>query len=127
MATLNDRVFDNGLTVLDTEANKITITSQEATTYTEGNATYALGNSTSISISAPADRTGGGRKVTVSAITNGSVTANGTATHYAILDTSTTYGGPRLLATGALTASQVVTSGNTFTLSAFDIGIPDPV
>ena len=23
MATLNDRVFDNGLTVLDTEANKI--------------------------------------------------------------------------------------------------------
>lgn len=123
MATLNDRVFDNGLTVLDTEANKITITSQEATTYTEGNATYALGNSTSISISAPADRTGGGRKVTVSAITNGSVTANGTATHYAILDTVNS----RLLATGSLTASQVVTSGNTFTLSAFDIGIPDPV
>lgn len=123
MATLNDRVFDNGLTVLDTEANKITITSQEATTYTEGNATYALGNSTSISISAPADRTGGGRKVTVSAITGGSVTANGTATHYAILDTVNS----RLLATGSLTASQVVTSGNTFTLSAFDIGIPDPV
>lgn len=123
MATLNDRVFDNGLTVLDTEANKITITSQEATTYTEGNATYALGDSTSISISAPADRTGGGRKVTVSAITGGSVTANGTATHYAILDTVNS----RLLATGSLTASQVVTSGNTFTLSAFDIGIPDPV
>ena len=123
MATLNDRVFDNGLTVLDTEANKITITSQEVTTYTEGNSTYALGNSTSISISAPADRTGGGRKVTVSAITNGSVTANGTATHYAILDTVNS----RLLATGSLTASQVVTSGNTFTLSAFDIGIPDPV
>jgi len=123
MATLNDRVFDNGLTVLDTEANKITITSQEAATYTEGNATYALGDSTSISISAPADRTGGGRKVTVSAITNGSVTANGTATHYAILDTVNS----RLLATGSLTASQIVTSGNTFTLSAFDIGIPDPV
>lgn len=123
MATLNDRVFDNGLTVLDTEANKITITSQEATTYTEGNATYALGNSTSISISAPADRTGGGRKVTVSAITGGSVTATGTATHYAILDTVNS----RLLATGSLTASQAVTSGNTFTLSTFDIGIPDPV
>lgn len=123
MPTLNDRVFDNGLTVLDTEANKITITSAEATTYTEGNSTFALGDSTSISISAPADRTGGGRKVTVSAITNGSVTANGTATHYAILDTVNS----RLLATGTLTASQVVTSGNTFTLSSFDIGIPDPV
>lgn len=123
MATLNDRVFDNGLTVLDTEANKITITSQEAATYTEGNATYALGNSTSLSINAPADRTGGGRKVTAAAITNGAVTASGTATHYAILDTVNL----RLLATGSLTASQVVTSGNTFTLSTFDIGIPDPV
>jgi len=123
MATLNDRVFDNGLTVLDTEANKITITSQEVTTYTDGNATYALGNSTSISISAPAARTGGGRKVTVSAITGGSVTATGTATHYAILDTVNS----RLLATGSLTASQAVTSGNTFTLSTFDIGIPGPV
>lgn len=123
MASLNDRVFDNGLTVLDTEANKITITSQEATTYTEGNATYALGNSTSISISAPADRTGGGRKVTVSAVSNGTVTGTGTATHYAILDTVNS----RLLATGSLTASQAVTSGNTFSLSSFDIGIPDPV
>lgn len=123
MASLNDRVFDNGLSVLDTEANKITITSAEATTYTEGNATYALGNTTSISIAAPSDRTGGGRKVTVSAVTNGSVTGNGTATHYAILDTANS----RLLATGSLTATQVVTSGNTFTLSAFDIGIPDPV
>jgi hypothetical protein len=46
MATLNDRVFDNGLTVLDTEANKILVTSQEATTFTEANVTYALGNST---------------------------------------------------------------------------------
>jgi len=123
MATLNDRVFDNGLTVLDTEANKITITSAEATTYTAGNSTLALGSSTSLSIAAPSDRTGGGRKVTAAAITDGSVTTSGTATHYAILDTVNS----RLLATGSLTASQVVTSGNSFTLSSFDIGIPDPV
>ncbi len=122
MATLGNRVFDNGLTVLDTEANKILVTSQEATTYTEANATYALGNSTSLSINAPADRTGGGRKVTVAAISDGSITATGTATHYAIVDTTNS----RLLATAALTASQSVTSGNTFTLATFDIGIPDP-
>ena len=122
MATLNDRVLDNGLTVLDTEANKIVITSQEATTYTEANATYALGDSTSLSIGAPADRAGGGREVTVAAITDGSVTATGTATHYAIIDTANT----RLLATSTLTASQAVTSGNTFTLSSVAIGIPDP-
>jgi hypothetical protein len=122
MATLNNRVFDNGLTTLDTEANKVLVTSQEASTYAEANSTYALGNSTSLSIGAPADRSGGGRKVAVASITDGSVTATGTATHYALVDTNNS----RLLATGSLTASQAVTSGNTFTLATFDIGIPDP-
>ena len=122
MATLDNRVFDNGLTVLDTEADKIIITSQEATTYTEANATYALGNSTSLSIGAPQDRSGGGREVVVAAISDGSVTGTGTATHYAMVDASNT----RLLATGSLTASQSVTTGNTFTLSSVAIGIPDP-
>ena len=122
MASLNNRVFDNGLTVLDTEANKLLITSQEATTYAEGNSTYALGNSTSLSVAAPADRTGGGREVTAAAISDGSVTGDGTATHYAIVDTVNS----RLLATGSLTASQVVSSGNTFSLGSFTIGIPDP-
>ena len=122
MATIADRVFDNGLTVLDTEANKIVVTSQEATTYTEANATYALGNSTSLSIGAPADRSGGGREVTAAEITDGSITGTGTVTHYAIVDTSNS----RLLVTGSLSASQSVTSGNTFSLASFTVGIPDP-
>jgi hypothetical protein len=122
MASLGDRVLDGGLTTLDTEANKITVTSQEATTYTEGNSTYALGSSTSLSIGAPADRSGGGREVTVAAISDGSISATGTATHYAILDTTNS----RLLATGTLSASQSVTNGNSFTLASFKIGIPDP-
>ncbi|MDI6770104.1 MAG: hypothetical protein QMD04_10585, partial [Anaerolineales bacterium] len=63
-----------------------------------------------------------GRKVTVPSISDGAVTATGTATHYAVVDTANS----RLLATGALSASQVVTNGNTFTLTAFDIGIPGP-
>jgi len=46
MASLADRVFDNGLTVLDTEANRIDITSQEATTYTEATSTHTFGKST---------------------------------------------------------------------------------
>ena len=121
MATLNDRVFDNGLTVLDTEANAIHITSAEATDFANVS-TVTLGNSTSLSIGAPADRAGGGREVTAATITDGSVTGTGTATHYAIVDTINS----RLLATGSLSASQAVTSGNTFTLSSVDIGIPDP-
>jgi hypothetical protein len=122
MASLADRVFDNGLTVLDTEANRIDITSQESTTYTEATSTHTLGNSTSLSIAAPSDRTGGGREVVIAAISDGSVSGTGTATHYAIVDTSNS----RLLATGSLSASQSVTSGNTFSLASFTIGIPDP-
>lgn len=122
MATLNDRVFDFGLSVLDTEANAIHVTSAEATTYAEATSTLTLGNSTSLSISAPQDRVGGGREVVVAAISDGSITGTGTATHYAIVDTANS----RLLATSTLTASQVVTTGNSFTLASFTIGIPDP-
>lgn len=122
MATLGDRVFDNGLTVLDTEANRLDICSTAPTTYTEATATYTLGNKTSLSVGAPADRTGGGREVTVASFTDGSVTGTGTAAYYAIVDTTNS----RLLATGSLSSSQAVTSGNTFSISAFKIGIPDP-
>ena len=122
MASIADRILDNGLTVLDTEANRVDITSAESTTYAEATSSQTLGNKTSISISAPADRTGGGRKVTLSAISDGTVTGTGSATHYAISDTTNS----RLLVTGSLTASQSVTSGNTFSLETLDIGIPDP-
>ena len=122
MATLNDRVLDNGLTVLDTEASRVDICSQEPTSYAEATSTYTLGNETSISISATADASPNGRKVTLAAVSGASVTGTGTATHYAISDTSNS----RLLATGSLSASQVVTSGNTFSLAASDIRIPDP-
>lgn len=122
MASLADRVYDNGLTILDQEASRLDICSQEPTTYAEATSTYTLGNATSISIDAPADRTGGGRKVTLAAISGGSVSATGNATHYALTDVSNT----RLLATGALTSPQSVTQNNTFATSALDIGIPDP-
>jgi hypothetical protein len=122
MPTLDNRVFDNGLTVLDTEANVIHITSAEATSFANV-ASVTLGNSSSLSIGAPQDRSGGGREVVVASTSGGSVTATGTATHYAIVDTVNS----RLLATGSLTSSQAVTSGNTFTLSSVAIGIPDPV
>jgi hypothetical protein len=121
-AFLGDRVFDSGLTVLDTEANRLDVTSQQATTYAEATSTYTLGNATSLSVGVPGDRGGGGRKVTVAAITDGSVTATGTASHYAIVDTVNS----RLLVAAPLSAPQAVTNGNTFTLGAFDIGIPDP-
>ena len=125
MAYLHDDVFDEGLDILDTDANRIDICSQEPATYVEATATYTLGNAAGgdfPGISAPGDRGGGGREVTVSAVVTGTVTGTDTATHWAITDTINS----KLLATGALSSSQSVTSGNTFTLTSFTIGIPDP-
>jgi len=122
MASISDYVLDAALAKLDTEADRIDITSQEATSYTEATSTYTLGKSTSLAFGSPEDGDTSGRKVRAAAITDGSVTGTGTATHFAIVDVSAT----RLLATGALTTSQSVTSGNSFTIAAFDVEIPDP-
>lgn len=129
MAYLNDRVLDNGLTVLDTEAdrlyicnNSLSVANATPPTYAEATSTYACGNKTGISIGAPADGSSNGRRVTVGAITGGNISATDTAYKYAIVDSSNS----RVLAAGTLSASQAVTSGNTFSLAAFDITLPDP-
>jgi len=121
MAYVADYVLDAALAVFDTEANRLDITSQEATTYAEATSTYTLGNKTGITVGAPADATPNGRRVTVAAITDGTVTGTGTASHWAIVDTANS----RLLAAGTLSDPQAVTTGNVFTLGAFDIRIPD--
>jgi len=125
MPFLADRVLDLGLNVLDVEANRLDITHTEAATYTQAITTFTVANKTALTIGAPAARTPSGRRVTVAAITDGTVTATSTsasddAQFWAITDTVNS----RLLAAGSLSAAQFVTSGNVFTLAAFDIGIP---
>lgn len=125
MAFISDYVLDAALSKLDTEANAIYICSLEPTTYAAATSTNALGNAAGGAypgIGAPADGSPNGRAVTSTAVTAGTVTATGTATHFAIVDTVNS----RLLATGSLSASQSVTSGNTFTLTSFTVRIPDP-
>ena len=112
--TLDSEVFDRGLTVLDTEVDKIVICSQAPTTYTEANATYMLGYKTSYAVGGPADRSGGGREVTKPAVSGGTVQNSGTATHHALLDTVN----ERMLEVKALSASQAVTAGNTWSTTA---------
>lgn len=121
MATLANAVFDDGLSTLTTNGTRLDICSTEPTTYAEATSTYTLGNEGTLSIGSPADRTGGGREVTVAAISDASVTGTGTAAFYAI-----TNGSDTLYATGSLSSSQGVSSGNTFSLGSFTIGIPDP-
>lgn len=122
MSFLHDDVLDAALDVIDDDTENLYICSAEPSTYAEAQTTYKLGTKATPTISAPANGDASGRKVTISAIADGTVDANGTASHWALTDNSAS----KLLAAGALSSSQVVTSGNVFTLTAFDIEIPDP-
>ena len=119
MAWVSDEVMDQGLDWLTSNGTRVDLCNDEPTTYAEATSTYTLANDTTTT-GATADRSPSGRKVTVAAISGGSVTATDTATHWALTDGSSV-----LCATGELSASTSLTSGNTFNLAAFDIGIPD--
>ena len=121
MAYINDEVFDGGLDYADTNGTRIDICyTQEPTTYTEATSTYTCGNKTGLNTGIPEAGATDGRRVIVPAITDGSVTATQTAGWWALTD-----GASILVATGALSSSQAVTSGNTFTLDAISITIRD--
>jgi hypothetical protein len=121
MAFINDNVFDSGLGWAQTNGTRIDLCS------TDPGGVYAtvsgntLGNDT-VSVGSPANHAPDGRKVVVPAIVAGDVTGTGTATHWALTNGSNT-----VVASGALVAQQVVTSGNTFTLDAIDIALRDAV
>lgn len=119
MAYLNDDVRDNGLAKL-ADVDEIHVCSQEPTTYAEATSTYTLGNKGTPTLSAIQTDGAGGREVEAAAFTDGSVTASGTATHFAWVDTVNDI----LYATKALSSSQAVTSGNSFSLNAHAVGIP---
>ena len=124
MPWLSNEVLDGGLTILDTLGTRLDICkTAEPTTYelatTDG--ANSLGYKTGLAIPAPSEGDPNGREVIVPAITDGVVTETGTAAYYAI-----TNGTDTLYATGALSAGQAVTDGNTFTLTSFTIRIPDP-
>lgn len=120
MAYIADYILDLLLAEF-ANANNLYICSQEPTTFAEATSTYKLGTKTSISVGSPADRTPSGRKVTVASFSNGTIDSSGTATHWALTKTT----GSVLMATGALASSQAVTASNSFSLAAFDIGVPD--
>ena len=122
---ISDNVFDSGLSYADTNGTRIDICTAEPTTYTQatglwnGTTQFSCGNDT-VNTGAPQAGATDGRRVIVPAITAGSVTGTGTATHWALTNGTNT-----VIASGALSASQAVTSGNTFTLDAISITIRD--
>lgn len=121
MALISDLILDNGLAYLSTNGNRLDICSQEPTTYAEATTTYTRGNKTALSIAVPSDRSPSGRECVIAEITDGSTTDSGGITHWAITNTV----GSELLASGPIEHPYIVTTGKTFTLPAFSVGIPD--
>lgn len=122
MAALGNSVFDNGLNHIDSATENLYLLSADPGLVWANIATYALGVKGSPAISSPADRTLGGREVTISAITDGTVTATGDGTHYALTDDSAN----DILVVGTLTSTLSVTVGGVFATESFIVGIPDP-
>lgn len=125
MAFLDSAVLDSGLSALTGISSPVLHICHTEPTTRANCLTNSVGNKSGITIGSPGSRTPNGRKVTISAITGGSVTATSTgssddAQYWAIID------GSKLWAAGSLASAQMVTSGNTFDLAAFDIGIPAP-
>ena len=117
---LIDASKDAALNYLDTNVTQLFITSALCANYTEAGTTYKLGVKASPTISTATDDGTTGRKVTISAITDGTVSDTDTATHVALCSADT------LLAAYPLNAGVAVTSGHVFTLTEHDINLPDP-
>lgn len=123
VAKVGDYVLDNGLVILDTQATHIHIVDSDPTTFgdvttmTCGNKNFGAGAAFGVPSAGTAPI---GRQVQSAAITDGNVTRTTTATGWAVTDTTNS----RILANGALSASQAVTNGNTFQLSQFIIKLP---
>ena len=114
---INDDILDNLSNIAGQTARRIDICyTQEPTTYAEATSTYTCGNKTGLTMAAISDGAVDGRRVQTPAITDGSVTDTQTAGWWALTDNSSV-----LHATGTLSASQGVTSGNPFTLAALSI------
>jgi hypothetical protein len=122
VAALENPVLDFGLNQLSTLASYLSICSTEPTTIAIAATSGLLGyKSWGVGgvFGAPAAGSPNGRQVSSNSITDGTITTSGTASWWAVYAAGTLY------AHGTLSAAQVVTAGNTFTLTSFNIRIPN--
>ena len=124
MAYINDDVLDAACDYIGDNAENLYITDDTAApdTFTKASDTYKCGVKASPSFTGPGNGDVSGRKITCDEITDGTISATATAKIFALTDDSES----KLLLYEELDSTQSVTSGNTFSLTAFDIEFPDP-
>lgn len=122
--SVHNDVLDGALNIVKNNATRMTVCSDEPTTYAEGNATYALADVTVASGDfTNADGDTSGRKTTVGAKSGVLIDTSGTATHVALLDVTNS----KLLYVTTCTSQALTANGsNTVNFPAWDIEIADP-
>jgi hypothetical protein len=119
---VDDTVLDGALNIIKNGATQIIVCSDTPTTYANATGTYDLATKTGLAAGdfTVADGDAGGRKVTVAQQATITVNHSGTATHIALCGTAAT------LYYVTTCTSQALTAGNTVTVPAWKITIPDP-
>jgi hypothetical protein len=110
MPYINPNTLDNGLTALKAAADRVFINSSEPATYAAASAGGAYLGVKTFAIAT----NGTGRELATAAITDGTVAATGTASHWSV----GTSGSTRLETAQALSATQSVTLNNQFSLAS---------
>lgn len=134
MKLFHNDVFDSGLSAVNANGTKMVLCTQPPTTFAEANnlgsdtpAGFKVAEVTLAPADLPiADRTGGGREITVAAKPGVTALDNSLATddlHIAILDVANS----KLLVVTDETTDQPITSGNPINFPSFKFGFPDPV
>lgn len=121
MPFISTSIIDNGLNYLYTNAKDLVITSQEVASYSES-LTYQIGIKTNISLIPP--RNGiNRRELPIMEFYDGLVTATGSASFFAIINSNTT----ELLVTGSLLTNNNFIAGNLFSFTGIIISITDAI
>lgn len=119
MPFINDSVLKD-LEAFGGTTVRVDITTSLATTYSNVTSN-TLGNKTSVAMAAVGDAGTDGQKVSMaSSITDGAVTTEGTASHYALSN-----GSNLVYASGELAGNVAVATGSPFTLAIVDVIIRD--
>lgn len=123
MAFVRDAAADAYLSNIRSNADEIHICSAEPSSFANV-ASVTLGKKTSPAFGSITDGSPNGRAFSLTAFSDGEVTDNGTASHWALVDA----GSSELLATGELSTEQAVVASNSFSLSASQLlRVPDAV
>lgn len=117
MSTISDSGFDALLNWIKTNGTRLDVCTTEPTTYAEATSTYTLAHG-SVTLTGPADASPDGRKITVPAVAAMTASGTGTGAYWALTDGSSV-----LVATGSMSASRSITSGDTVNVATFDISV----